>query len=232
MGMSGPVGGLTAAAAQQHRSTGSLDKVLAHLELLPVSADPKGWKSQGKSSEFTTASFWGGADSSQVQLMTACLAVNPKTVNPNPVEAAAQGYADPNSGETVSDTVEVYPNTSQAIADVAAAGNANIPNCVVKFEGANFTQGILQGFGKGATTSGTLAVTLRPLPVLGSHDAVEEMTLPVTFQGFTGTTYSDFVFVQNGRSESVLSFFSDGSRPSAKLVNRMADAAAAKMKST
>ena len=56
------------------------------------------------------------------------------------------------------------------------------------------------------------------------------MTLPVTFQGLTGTTYTDYVYIQKGRSESVLLFFNRGTPPSTNLVDRMSKVAAAQMK--
>ncbi|MGP0030214.1 MAG: hypothetical protein ACLPVF_06875 [Acidimicrobiales bacterium] len=215
-------------AAPPHESSHASSEALARAEVLPASAYPKGWKGQGSDSNFTDASFFGAATPSDVQLMTDCLAISAKNINTDPVEVAAPSYGNPNGALTVSDSVEVYQNTAQAVADVTAAGNENIPTCVAKLEGANFTQATLEGFGEGSTLSGPLAVTLGHLPPVGSHDAFYAVTIPVTDQGLTGTTYSDFVYVQKGRSESVLSIFDDGPPP-AGLIDRLAKAAAGRL---
>lgn len=224
--------GLTSAnasAAQHPGNTAKADGALAHRELLPVSTYPKGWKGQGSSSTNTEASFWGGANQADVQSMTTCLGITTNGVDTKPVEAAAQTYLDTNSGLSVSDTVDVFPNKAEAEADVAAAENAKIPSCVTTLEGANIIHGTLQGFGKGATTSGNLVVTLKPLPLYGDHDSFEQLALPVTYQGISGITYTDFVTIQKGRSESNFMFANQGVQPPTGLIDRMSKAAEAQM---
>lgn len=230
------LGGVVAAAgpasAARHPSGHAAAVALAHRELLTASSYPKGWKGQGKDSTDPQASFFGGADSADVTAMTGCLGTSATNAVTNPTEATGQEYADPNSTTTVSDSVEVYPSTTDAATDVAEAGNAKAGSCVQSLEGSNITQGILQGFGKGAKADGPLTVTVVTLPRYGSSDAMEQWVLPVTYQGETGSTYTDYLFVQSGRSESVLQALSEGTPPSMSVLDHLLAEAASRMKSS
>jgi hypothetical protein len=225
--------GVTAAdASQAQAKPTAADKSLAHKELLPRTAYPSNLKRQGKSSTDPDASFWGGDDKGDEQTMAACLGVSTKNVVTNPAQAADQTYADPNSDFGVADTVEVYPRESQAVADVVDSDMAKTPGCIMTLEGSVIVSGTLQSFGSGAKSAGALAVSSRAIPGVGDHTSFMQLALPVTYQGETGTTYTDFVAVQEGRSESSFLFLNDGVPPSTSLIDRLAKAAAARMKNS
>jgi len=78
------------------------------------------------------------------------------------------------------------------------------PSCVERLQGADLVQGTIEGIGEGAQAAGSLAVTLRTVPGLPASAADEEIALPVSYQGVTGTTYSDYIYIDKGRSETVL----------------------------
>jgi hypothetical protein len=235
VGMTGLLFGITTAGASQLQSQAkatAADKALAHEELLPRTTYPSNLKRQGKSSTDPDASFWGGADKGQEQSMATCLGVSTKDVVPNPAQADDQTYADPNSYLSVADTVEVYPKESQAVADVVDSDMAKTPGCIMTLEGSVIVSGILQAFGSGAKAAGALAVSSRAIAGVGDHTSFVQFALPVTYQGETGTTYTDFVAVQKGRSESSFLFLNDGIPPSTSLIDRLAKAAAARMKNS
>jgi len=223
-GVAGP------ASAANHSASHAAAVALAHKELLNASSYPKGWTGQGKSSADTQASFFGGADPANVTAMTGCLGTSATDVVTSPTEVAGQAYADPNSTVQVSDTVEVYPSTADAATDVAEAGSPKTPGCIQSLEGPDITSGIVQGFGKGAKADGPLTITLVPIAKYASSDAMEQWALPVTYQGETGPIYTDYVFVQSGRSESVLQAISEGEMPSTAVLERLAAEAASRMK--
>ncbi len=202
---------------------------LAHRELLTASAYPKGWKPQGSGSSTPQAGFYVGIDSGQVTQLTICLGVSSNGIVTTPAEAAGQAYADNNSALEVTDTVEVYPSAAGASADVAGAANPKAPGCMDSLAGSDITSGILSGFGKGATATGPLSVTAPAVPGLNGKDAVIELSQPVSYQGISGPFINVTVYVPRGRSESVLNFTNQGTRPSNALLVKLANEAYARM---
>ena len=218
-----------ASATQAHKGPHAAAVALAHRELLAPSAYPARWEGQGASSGLTGAGFYVGLSPSDLQLMAACLGLSSSAVDASPVEAAGPYHSDPNSGLGASDTVEVYPNAGAAEADVEAAGSAQAPSCVERLQGADLVQGTIEGIGEGAQAAGSLAVTLRTVPGLPASAADEEIALPVSYQGVTGTTYSDYIYIDKGRSETVLEVDNLGAAPPAALVERLAMSAQARL---
>jgi hypothetical protein len=223
------LGTMTGATEKKPAHKVSPAMALARQEAIAPSSYPSGWKSAGSGSGDPYASFYNGASSSDVQLMSTCLGTSAAHVDPTPTEYAADSFFDPNSDMWASDSVEVFPNADAAQADVAAAGAAKIPTCLASLEGSDYTQDIELFNSKDATTTGTLNVTERSVPGLTTTSAEESMSLPVTSQGLTGPSYLDLVFVQAGRSESVFTIFNSGQSIPESVVTRLATAAANKM---
>jgi hypothetical protein len=163
--------------------------------------------------------------------MTSCLGITTNHIDTNPAEAAAPTYFDENSGNSAVDTVDVFPADADAVADVAAAGSAKLPSCLTKLNGSDIIQGTLQSFGKGAKATGSLVITLQPIRLSGGTSSFEQIALPVSYQGITGTTYTDFVHVEKGRSESTFIFENQGIKPPSSVIDRLAKDAVARMKS-
>ena len=209
-------------------SSSSGDKALATSELLPTSVYPAGWKGQGASSETTGASFFGGANSSEVSELASCIGISTNGIDTSPAEAAAQEYDDPSSNVTVTDTVDVFPTDAQAVADVEAAANPKTPSCFVQLLGPNLSQAIAQKLGQGATI-GQVAASHGSLPSFGDHDAELVLSFPFTFEGVSGTEYLEFVTVQKDRSESNLQLSNSGSPAPSNVVEDLARAAAKQM---
>jgi len=161
--------------------------------------------------------------------MAACLGLSSSAVDASPVEAAGPYHSDPNSGLGASDTVEVYPNAGAAEADVEAAGSAQAPSCVERLQGADLVQGTIEGIGEGAQAAGSLAVTLRTVPGLPASAADEEIALPVSYQGVTGTTYSDYNLHRQGALGDGPRGGQPRRRPAGALVERLAMSAQARL---
>jgi hypothetical protein len=226
---SGLVGAAAGATAKKPVHHVSPALALARQEAIAPSSYPSGWKSAGSGSGDPYASFYNGASSSDVQVMSNCLGTSAAHVDPSPTEFAADAFYDPNSSLFASDSVEVFPNADAARADITAAGATKIPTCLSSLEGTGYTQDLESFNGKDATTTGTLAVTESTVPGLTTTNAVEAMSLPVTSQGLTGPSYLDLVFVQSGQSESVFTIFNSGEPIPASVVSQLATAAAKKL---
>lgn len=220
-----------ASAAENQGTNRQADKALAHLELLSPSSYPKGWQGQGPKSTDPQTSFWAGDSASEVRQMSSCLGIGTSHVDTNPAEADAQTYFDNNSGNSVVDTVDVFPSTAFAVADVADAANAKFPDCLTTLLGPDIISGTLQSFGKGAKAVGKLVITHQTIPPTGGTDSYVQFALPVSYQGITGTFYSDFIAIQKGRSESTLLFQNQGIKPPASIIDCLVKDAAARMKS-
>jgi len=208
-------------------STKAGDAALAAEELLPASAFPAGWKGQGAASKNSGASFFGGSSSADVNQIVSCLGMSSAHVDANPVEDAGQEYDDPNSDLTVTDTVDVFPSTIDAVTDVEAGANPKTPTCLVQLEGPQITKALPQG-----STAGQLSAEDASLPSDGSHHAALLIHFPFTYQGVSATLYLEFVVVQKDRSESNLAFDDADSPPPASVVNALALAAANRLRSS
>ncbi|HZU79963.1 MAG TPA: hypothetical protein VE991_08600 [Acidimicrobiales bacterium] len=218
-----PSPGATSTTSSGSSTTTAADTALARQELLPAAAFPKGWQAQGASSGNTGASFFGGASAAQLPQILQCLGMSGTSVDANPAEAAGPEYDDPNSANTVADTVDVFPTAAAAAVDVRAAKNPKAPSCMVQIAGSDLTKGAPKGAKVGALSAEEVS-----LPSYGDADAGISLHFPLTYQGVSGTFYLEFVVVQKGRSESNLLFTDLGTPPSTTLVQQMAaDAAAA-----
>jgi hypothetical protein len=206
------------------------DAALAKQELIPTSAYPAGWKSQGSQSTTTNASFFGGGGAPFVGQMEDCLGMSGANVDTSPAEATTQEYDDPNSGVTVTDTVDVFSSGSAAGLDAAAAANPKAPGCLVAAVDPSFTTTLADNYFGNGTTAGSPTVADRAIPGAGNRDADIETSFTFTSQGVSGTFYLDQVLVQTGRSESNLWITNVGSQPPMSFVDQMVRAASTHLK--
>ena len=213
----------TTTVASAPTTTSASDVALANAELLPASAYPAGWQNQGPSSTNTQASFFGGAPPSGVATMAHCLGIDASTVDPNPAEAAAPEYDDPNSNVTVTESVEVYPTAAAAAADVHATASPKAPACMTSIIGNRMSKLSQQGM-----TIGKPTITSVSIPAFGASDGAVMVTFPFSYQGVSGTMYMESIAIQTGRSEAVLQF-SDSQQPPSATVDQLATAAAANL---
>ncbi len=228
-GSSGTTAGSSGTSGSQGSgSGGQSDAALARSELLPATSYPGGWKAQGASSENTSASFFGGMAQGDLNQLTSCLGVSASSIDTSPVEAASPEYDDPSSNVTVANTVEVYPTTAKAAADVLAAGDPKAASCGQQLITSNLTQQIAKSVGNGASV-GQVTVASATVPRFGDNDAALAITVPITEQGVSVQVVVEFVVVQKGRSESVLMFTNTGAPAPANVVNRLVSAAAARL---
>jgi hypothetical protein len=215
------------------------DGSIARQELLPAASYPTGWESMAGTAE-SDMSYYAGQNSAYVTQLAHCLGVASLPVDPNPAEAASRGYFDPhplleignapNFGSGVTDTVEVYPTNADAVADVEAAANPRAQPCQLQLWGPGLQSWLnaLVGLGPG-TSAGKPVDFDRRLPRVGDHVADQAINVPYTFKGSSGVVYNDIVFVQKGRSESILWFY-NMRHPTAKtIVTNVASAAASRL---
>jgi hypothetical protein len=185
-------------------------------------------------------SYYAGQGSAYATQLAHCLGVASLPVVPNPAEAASRGYFDPHPlleightptfGSGVTDTVEVYPTQSDAVADVEAAANPRAQFCQFRLLGPGL-QSALDGMvelGPG-TSTGKPVILDRRLPTLGDRVADHAINVPYAYKGSSGVDYNDIVFVQKGRSESVL-WFSNLRHPTARsILTKVVGAAASRL---
>ncbi|HML01595.1 MAG TPA: hypothetical protein VK428_15525 [Acidimicrobiales bacterium] len=201
-------------------TTSASDVSLAQAELLPASAFPSGWQSQGTSSENTQASVFGGLSQSKVQAITRCLGISSAQVDSTPAEAADPEYDDPNSSATVTDTVDVFPSAALSRFDTSAAANPKMPSCLVQIA-PSFESKVPK-----SVHLGTVSANRDDIPLYGDEDAALDVTIPFTDQGVSGTLYLVIVVVEKGRSESNLVFTDVQGAPDPSLVDGLSSAAA------
>lgn len=220
-GGSGGAAGTTASSS----TTSAADVSLAQSELLPPSAFPAGWQSQGAGSQNAGASVFGGVSSSEVRTITQCLGISSAQVDTSPAEAGDPQYDSPGSSATVSDTVDVFPSAAAARFDVSAAANPKLPTCFVQ---------IAPSFEAKAPKSvhfGALSARDYSVPAVGDKDAGVALSVGFTSQGVSGTLHAVIVVVQKGRSESNLMFTDLQATPDVTIVDGLASAAADAMRS-
>jgi hypothetical protein len=188
----------------------------------------------------TGMSYYAGQDSALVTQLEHCLGVASLPVVPNPAEAASRGYFDPHSlleiGHTptfssaVTDTVEVYPTDADAVADVEAAANPRAKFCQFRLLGPDLQSALNLTVGLGpGTFAGQPVFLARRLPRVGDHIADDAFNVPYTYKGSSGVVYNDIVFVQKGRSESVLWFFNFRHATATSILTNVASAAASRL---
>jgi len=210
-----------ASATQAHKGPHAAAVALAHRELLAPSAYPARWEGKGLERAH------------RCRLLRRALAVGPPAHGRLPRSQLVRGGRQPRRSRR---SVPFGPQLrarglrhrrgvserGRGRSDVEAAGSAQAPSCVERLQGADLVQGTIEGIGEGAQAAGSLAVTLRTVPGLPASAADEEIALPVSYQGVTGTTYSDYIYIDKGRSETVLEVDNLGAAPPAALVERLA----------
>ena len=217
------------------------DQQLAQGELLPGTAYPAGWASLGAGNYVSDAGYFDGDSPLQVAQVTACLGMGSGHVDANPVEAegltrapispvfAVHGTTYPEV--TVDDSVDVFPSSGQAGAEVEAAGRRGAVTCAFRYWGSSVTAALADQVGLGPTEKAGLP-TVRPARAptrAGRRDADESFSFPYAYEGRTVTVYVDWVTVQVGRSDSVLSFTDLGAPVSSRVIDRLSRAAADQM---
>lgn len=218
------------------------DASLARHELILRTAYPAGGTGGGRGSQNTQASFFGGLDAATASQLATCLGVGPADIDRSPAEAADQNYTSADATWQISDTVDVFPTTAGARADLEAAASPNVGPCVLRFvdspqgpgllQGPELQKAVAQAFGARAKAGTTTITQRRLIADDGSHDIDVESSFPIVGGGTNTVFHSDQVLVQRGRSESNILIMEVASHPPAiALVNRLAQAAAKQMAS-
>jgi len=217
------------AGAASSAGPASPAQALARSELLAVTAYPHGWTGQGSGTDSTQASTFGGSDTTMLAQITRCLGIPAAAVDTHPVEAAAQAYADSNSNAVMTDTVEVFPTTQFAAADVEALNNPKMPTCLEHLFALALSDSLSSWLGPNAAV-GQVTVSKHAIPDYGAHTGDLVVAGSFTQEGVSGTDYLDIVEVQRGRSESVLMFDNTGSRVSARIIDQLTRSAADRLR--
>jgi hypothetical protein len=185
--------GTAGAAVPLHSPDPSPDHVLAHNGLIPPSGYPLGFTGQGPGTGATQASFFASWGPQAAR----CLGVPASQVDAHPVEAAGQQYDRGNVW--INDTVDVFPTTAAARADEMAAVNRNALRCAFKAGGPSLDHDLGPGLGPGEHDNPPTALGVS---AVGDDVANEMWSMTYSYQGKTGTYYTDWITVQSGRSES------------------------------
>jgi hypothetical protein len=167
----------------------------AKKSLLVLSDMPKGWTSTKSSSD-------NSAIPGSVQ-MARCLGVPVSQITDNPPTANSREFDSKNGLLSVNDSVEVFPSTKAARADIASSESKKAPECL----SANFngpSKALLQSqFGSGVTV-GAIKVARNPATYYAPHTTNITLFLPVTQQGETiNLTISEVVFVKGQEEQTV-----------------------------
>ncbi len=205
---------------------------LAEQELLVPSDYPAGLQGQGAGSEVQDTSAFDGLSTAQVAAMERCIGISPVGIDTAPVEAASQGYADLNSNLWINDTVDVFPTKAAAVADMSAELNSSFPACQLPILNPPSQFVTSWGYDVGRITrTGPLSVVDRAISPTGT--LAVDLEVSASFQvakSGSGVLNVDEIKVEKGRSESSVWISNlDGPIP-ISLVNRMAHAAAIRLK--
>ena len=204
------------------------DAALARSEALPASAFPSGFTSPGGSSASSSGGFYGGYSDGQVRTLATCLGRSTAHVDTDPAEYTGHQYQD-QIGDNLSENVEVYPSTVDAVTDVSALADPHAASCWLDANpglGAAIAQGIGSGATVGTTTAGAVTV-----PAVGDRAAGLQVVIPMTVHGVSTTGYLDMVAIQRGRSEAILVVTGASEPGTSQLVANLAPAAAAHLTS-
>jgi hypothetical protein len=164
----------TAVATDTHSAAG-LAK--AKKSLLVLSDMPKGWKSSKSSNNNSPT-----PDAAQ---LATCLGVPLSVVNDNPPTVYSPDFESKNDLESVDDSVEVFPSTKAARADLATASSPKAPGCLnTNFNSAAVKSQLRSAFGAGSSI-GAVDVTRTPASDYGPHTVNITIYLPVTSHGVT-----------------------------------------------
>ena len=143
-------------------------------------------------------------------LLASCLQIPTTNIQQNPVEIAGQRY-NGSSNLAVSENLEVFRSAATAAIDTQAAGNARTPVCNKNLPGSQTGSEKVNGVTIDVTEPAT---TVRPIKNYAENTAGLDIstldTVPKDKTAFRA--YSEFVYVQKGRSEAVL-FFSNANAP-------------------
>lgn len=197
---------------------------LAEQELLVPSDYPAAWWSLGARS-----STFDGFSTAQVAAMERC--VRPLGVDTAPVEDASQLYVDSNSHLFVTDTVDVFPTTADAVADISAELNSRFPACNLPNLNPP-SQFVTSWYDVGRITmTGPISVIYRSISPTGT--LALDLEVSVSFRATktgSGVLHVDEITVEKGRSESNVWITNLDSPVPISLANRMAHAAAIRLK--
>jgi hypothetical protein len=186
---------------------------LARSEILPGSAYPVGWKRYGPNTEFKGLSYFAlaGFYEHNAALLASCLQIPTTNIQTNPVEIAGPRYNGRNSDLAMSENLEVFRSAVTAAIDTQAAGNARTPVCNRNLPGSQTGSEKVNGVTIDVTEPAT---TVLPIKNYAENTAgLEISTLDTVPEDKTAfRAYSDFAYIQKGRSEAVL-FFSNVKAP-------------------
>jgi hypothetical protein len=204
---------------------------LARSEVLPASAYPSGWKGYGPSTAFRGLSYFAGFQNNSAELLARCLGIPTSDIETSPVEIAGQRYNGSSSDLAVSENIEVFRSPAVAAIDAEAAANESTPTCNKHLPGSQTGSEVVNGVKVDISST---HIAIRPIGQVGDHAADIEVSGQEEIPKYelTATAYSDFVYVQKGRSEAVLFFSDENAAVPSTFIAHMAQAAAAQLRST
>jgi hypothetical protein len=166
------VSGLPASGVSASRKA---DVALARKALIVKSDFPKGW---------TTSPNGGSAGNNLgASQIATCLGLPPAVVKYNAPEADSPTFNFNSLGQSVDDSVDVFPNPTIAMQQFNIYGSPESAICVAKAANTPSVKAIFErGFGGGAKI-GTIVVDALPRTVAGNESAALEFRLPFTYKG-------------------------------------------------
>ena len=215
----------TLASSSAHGTSGSPTLNLAESEALPATAYPSGWRDIGSSAGIKHLSYFSGYQKNEEALLARCLRVSVRDIQTNPVELTGQQYESRDSYLLVDEDIEIFRSASAAAIDTQAAANPRTPMCNKHLPESE--TGVFSA--NGITTDIiSVRVIVRSIQHYGDHDAELEYVvhekIPKYHLAFVA--YSDWVYIQKGRSEALLVFTSEKNPIPGDFIAGLAQAAA------
>jgi hypothetical protein len=196
--------GLPASAASASRKT---DVALARKALIVRSDFPSGW---------TTSSNGGNANKNLgVPQMLACLGFPASLVNLNPPEADSPTFNQNSLGQSVDDSVDVFPTLKIATEELKIYGSPDSAKCVAQaFDTPSVKAVFARELGKGSKI-GSASVTALPPPVASNESTELELRMPFTYKGthFVLASLDIVIMSKSGTEGSAMVFSTPAQSP-------------------
>jgi hypothetical protein len=195
---------LPASAASGTRKA---DVALARKALIVKSDFPKGW---------TTSSNGGNANKNLgVPQMLACLGLPASYVDLNPPEADSPTFNQNSVGQSVDDSVDVFPSVKVADEALKLYGSPDSAKCVARaFDSASVKAVFERGIGSGSRVGNATVIAL-PRPVATNTSTALELRLPFTYKGehFVLASLEVIIMARSGIEGSQLTFSNPAGSP-------------------
>jgi hypothetical protein len=205
--------GLPASGASASRKA---DVALARKALIVKSDFPKGW---------TTSSNGGNTNKNLgVPQMLACLGLPASIVNLNPPEADSPTFNQNSLGQSVDDSVDVFPSVKVADEELAIYGSTDSAKCVAQaFDSASVKAVFARQLGTGSKVGNATVISLAK-PVATNNSLALELRIPFTYKGehFILASLNVIIMAKSGVEGSELVFSNPSTSPfSATLVKHL-----------